>query len=447
MAKIYPHQFMLESQKKFNFLDTTATRKVFGLKKRICAVAGGTSASKTISILVWLIDYCQSHRGNEVCTVVSESYPHLEGGSIRDFENIMKDRNYWRDDLWVKSKGQQEYTFETGNKIEFRTFDTVGKAHGPRRDILFLNEANNLPYSIVDQLITRTRKRIWMDWNPSEEFWFYTEMRPNRDDIDFITLTYLDNEALDENTIREIESHRSNKRWWTVYGLGQLGQKEENIYKNWLIIDEIPHEAKLVRRGLDFGYSNDPTALLDIHKFNGGYIWDEQIFQKGLANKDIADYVKNLDDSKILIIADSAEPKSIDELRSYGLNVLPCKKGKDSVNHGIQLIQNQKISITRRSINLIKEYRNYQWEKDKNGKVLNVPRDIFNHGMDGGRYAMESLIGDDEDKEIYVQPAYQPSEYEGSSMNTGATLISTPTGGRVNLNQAYQQAPIELSDL
>ena len=427
-----------EAQRAFNFVDTTATQKIFSLKKRIRAVAGGTAASKTISIIVWLIDYCQSFRGIETCSVVSESFPHLERGAMKDFESIMKDRNYWVEDRWNKTK--HVYTFETGNQLEFITVDTYGKAHGPRREILFLNEANNIAYNIADQLITRTKKIVWMDWNPSEEFWFYTEMNGKRDDVDFITLTYKDNEALDEITIKEIESHKHNKSWWSVYGLGQLGQREENIYNNWKIIDEAPHEAKLLRRGLDFGYSTDPTALSAIYRYDGGYILDEEIYLKGLSNKQIADTILNLEENKVLVKADSAEPKSIDEIRSYGVNILPALKGKDSINHGIQKIQDLKISITKRSLNAIKEYRNYRWETDKQGNITRVPKDTFNHFMDSIRYAFEGL----EEKEIepYIQPHYQPTEFEGHGRQADVAFLATPTGGKITINPDYQQNPI-----
>ena len=209
------------------FKDTSATKKIFSLKKRIRAVSGGTSASKTISILVWLIDYGQSTK-DEIITVVAESYPHLNLGAMRDFKSIMIAHGYWNDRAWNESS--HTYTFPNKTILEFISFDKFGKAHGPRRDVLFINEANNIPYNIVDQLITRTRKIVWMDWNPSSEFWFYTEMKDKRDDIDFITLTYKDNEALDEVMIKEIESHRENKQWWQVYGLGQLGEVEGRIY-------------------------------------------------------------------------------------------------------------------------------------------------------------------------------------------------------------------------
>ena len=372
---------------QFNFVDTTATRKIFELNKRIRAVAGGTSASKTVSILVWLIDYCQSHK-NKLASVISESYPHLLGGAIRDFENIMKDRNYWKDSNWVKNP-RTIYTFETGSQLEFFSPDTYGKAHGPRRDVLFGNEVNNLPYNIMDQLIIRTREIVWLDWNPVAEFWFYNEMLGKRDDIDFITLTYKDNEALDATTVAEIESHRNNHAWWQVYGLGQLGELEGRIFTGWGIIDEIPKEARLTRYGLDFGYSNDPSASDALYVYNGAIIIDEILHQKGLQNRQIADIFLNID--RALIIADSAEPKSIDELRSYGLNIIGAQKGKDSVNQGIQYVQGQKVFITKRSVNTLKEYRNYLWLTDKNGIIINEPSPIWNHHMDAIRYGMESL--------------------------------------------------------
>lgn len=369
------------------YKDTTATKRIFQLSKRVRAVSGGTSASKTISILVWLIDYAQSTK-NELISVVSESYPHLLGGAMLDFENIMKAQGYWSDARWVKNP-RTVYTFETGTKIEFVSIDEYGKAHGPRRDVLFINEANNLDYKIVDQLIVRTNKIVWMDWNPSTEFWFYTEMLNKRKDIDFITLTYLDNEALDPVMIAEIEGHKDNKAWWTVYGLGQLGEIETRIYTGWQIIDDIPFEARLERYGVDFGYTNDPTAIVGVYYYNGGYILDEVIYQKGLLNKPIADILTT--QPRALTIADAAEPKSIDEIRLNGITILPAQKGPGSINRGIGYVQQQKVSVTKRSINLIKEYRNYTWITDKNGKILNEPIDAQNHAMDALRYAIASI--------------------------------------------------------
>jgi len=380
----------MENQQRFSIQDTTATRKIFSLKKRIRAVAGGTSASKTISIIIWCIDYCQTKQDREkLLTITSESYPHLQKGAMLDFMTIMKDRGYWKDELWNNTK--HEYSFEAGNKLEFATFDTYSKAHGARRDVLFVNEGNHMAYNIIDQLMVRTREIVWIDWNPTEEFWFYLDMLPTRSkDIDFITLTYKDNEALDAQTIAEIESHKNNRQWWQVYGLGQLGELESRIYKDWEIIDELPNDAFLKRYGLDFGYTNDPTACDAIYVWNGGYVIDEVIDQKGLSNRMIADILLNRPE-RALIIADSAEPKSIDEIRSYGLNIIPANKGVGSVLQGIQYVQGQRIYITRRSVNIIKEYRNYNWMEDKEGRIINEPSPIWNHHMDAIRYGMESL--------------------------------------------------------
>lgn len=376
-------------QRVYQIVDTTATKKIFELKKRIRAVAGGTSASKTISILIWLIDYCQSSKNiNKLATVVSESAPHLAGGAITDFEVIMKDRGYWDDKCWVRSP-YPTYTFGRNNRLEFKSVDTYSKAHGPRRDVLFINECNNLPYIIADQLIIRTRETIWLDWNPTSEFWFYQEMLGKRDDIDFITLTYLDNEALDEGTKKEIESHRHLKNWWKVYGEGLLGEAEGRIYIGWNQMDEIPSEARLKRKGLDFGYSNDLTALLDVYVWNNAFIWDELLYRKGMSNKDIASVIKQGEDA--LVVADSAEPKSIDEIASYGVSILPSQKGPGSVLQGIQYVQDQTIYVTKRSLNIWKEYRNYLWLTDKDGKIINEPQDFMDHLLTAGRYAMESL--------------------------------------------------------
>lgn len=388
------------------YTPVTATRKIFGMQKRIRAVSGGTAASKTISITFWIIDWCQTHGPvkpkdwpdgtpfeigpPQKVDIVSESYPHLEDGVISDFQAIMKERGYWDDNRWNDTK--HVYTFETGTRLKFMSIDRIGKAHGPRRDILYVNECNNLDYKIVDQLITRTRKIVWLDWNPSEEFWYYTEMRPNRDDIEEVVVTYLDNEALDAITIAEIESHRHNKMWWQVYGLGQLGEVEGRIYTDWNVtLEDIPHEARLERRGLDFGYSYDPAAIVDVYYYNGGYILDERLYQKGMSNAALATYVKNMDHPNTLVFADSAEPKSIDEMLAYGANVMPAQKGPGSLNQGINYMQGLRISVTRRSVNLIKEYRKYMWKIDKNDRITTDPEPGDDHLLDATRYALESL--------------------------------------------------------
>lgn len=358
------------------------------MEKRIRAVPGGTSASKTVSILLLLTGLAQSDKTPTLTSVVSESHPHLRRGVIRDFKNIMGSHNYWKQKLWNAT--DSIYTFETGSQIEFFSADSPDKLRGARRDRLFINEANNVSFDAFEQLEVRTKDFVFLDWNPTNEFWYYTDVKTKRNDIEEVTLTYKDNEALNQQIVDSIEQRKNRKGWWQVYGLGMLGEVEGKIYKGWEIMDEIPKYAKLVRRGLDFGYSNDPTAIIDIYKYNDAYIFDEVTYRKGLSNKQIADILL-IDETDELVIADSAEPKSIDEIRSYGVNVVGAKKGKDSVTHGIQLVQEQKIFITKRSVNLIKEYRNYLWMVDKNGRILNKPEPLWDHCMDALRYAINSM--------------------------------------------------------
>ena len=368
------------------YLETTALKKLLKLKKRIRAACGGTSASKTISILLILIDYAQASNGKLV-SVVSETFPHLKRGAMRDFLSIMKGHGYFNPNAWNKT--DYIYTFPGGSQIEFFSADQPSKVHGPRRNVLFINEANSIPHEIYDQLEVRTDETIWLDWNPVSEFWFYTDVLPHVD-CDFITLTYKDNEGLAQSIKESIENRKHNARWWQVYGLGQLGEVEGRIYTGWELIDSVPQLARLERYGLDFGYTNHPSALVAIYYYNGAYILDEVAYQRGLKNNDIAAIIKNQDQGA-LVVADSAEPKSIDEIKEHGVSIVGAKKGKDSVRQGIQYVQQQKIATTKRSTNLIKEYRNYLWASDKDGKLTQSPNEFQDHAMDAIRYGFDSL--------------------------------------------------------
>ncbi len=370
------------------FSQTTATSKIQDMSKRLRIVQGGTSASKTISILLYLIAMAQSDTEPTLTSIVSESFPHLRRGCIRDFLNIMQAHKYFKDSSWNKS--ESTYTFETGSKIEFFSADQAPKLRGGRRDRLFLNEANNIHFEAFNELEVRTKEFVYIDYNPTTEFWSFTEIEPHRDDWEKVILTYLDNEVLDDNIVSSIEQRRSNKAWFQVYGLGLLGEVETRIFKGWQIIDEVPFEARLERFGIDFGYSNDPTAIVAIYYYNGGYIIDEIAYQNSLVNKQIAGILK-AQAKLVMTIADSAEPKSIDELRLEGLTVLPSKKGQGSVLQGIQFVQSQQISMTKNSINVIKEYRNYVWITDKDGKIINEPDHLYSHSMDAIRYAINSI--------------------------------------------------------
>ena len=378
------------------FTLTTATKKIAALSKKIRAVQGGTSASKTVSILLHLIHEAQSDKKPTLTSVVSESIPHLKRGALRDFKNILKAHKYWSDNNWNAT--DSIYTFETGSQIEFFSTDNGDKLRGGRRDRCFMNEANNCTLDAFDQLEVRTKEYMYLDWNPTNEFWFYTEVKPSRKDVEHITLTYKDNEALSQEIIDSIEARKNRTNWWNVYGLGQLGEVEGKIYTDWVEIEELPKEARLEGYGLDFGYSNDPTAITAIYYYNGGYVLDEIVYQKGMSNQDIANTLKAYQDK--IVVADSAEPKSIDEIRKHGINIVPSEKGPGSVNQGIQLVQEQKILYTKRSYNIASEYRNYLWIRDKDGKILNKAEHGFNHAMDGIRYFFQNHLKNRRDTSI-----------------------------------------------
>lgn len=380
------------------FAATTATRKVITMDKRIRLLAGGTSASKTISILLYLISCAQSDKAPTLTSVVSESFPHLKRGAMRDFLNILQAHNYFKDDRWNKS--ESTYTFETGSKIEFFSADQPSKVRGPRRDRLFVNEANNVDKESWDQLLLRTRQFAFADWNPVNDFYMYEdyglqdakEAVSSDPNCDFIILTYQDNESLEPAIVQEIEKRRINKEWFKVYGEGRRGAVEGKIFRDWKIIDEIPHEARLEVRGLDFGYSRDPNALCDIYYYNGGYIIDELAYRTGMLNRQTADLILAQPDPNVLTIADSAEVKSVEEMSGYGVNIMGVIKrgamGETFTNSAIKWVQSQQMSITKRSLNYIKSYRNFMWQTDRDGNVLAKYDHFYSDGMMSVVYGM-----------------------------------------------------------
>jgi phage terminase large subunit len=365
---------------------TTAQAKIAQLRKRIRIVQGGTSSSKTFTILPFLIQYAIDNPNSEI-SVVAESIPHLKRGAIKDFLKILQ----WTDNYNQNNfnKSNLTYRFSNGSYIEFFSADQPDKLRGARRDILFINECNNVAFESYQQLAIRTKKFIYLDYNPTSEFWVHTELM-NDPHSDFVILTYKDNEALDQAIVKEIEKAKEKAKistywenWWKVYGLGEVGSLEGVIFSNWEQIDRIPKEAKYIGNGLDFGYSNDPTACIDFYEWNGKIIWDERIYQKGLLNSQIANLLK---ENNILTVADSAEPKSIAEIKMHGIKIIPAEKGKDSITFGINIIQERDFLVTSNSLNLIKELRGYTWKVDKSGKSLNIPIDEFNHAIDASRY-------------------------------------------------------------
>lgn len=370
---------------------TTAINKILALKKRIKIIQGGTSAGKTFGILPILIDKATKQSGLEI-SIIAESIPHLRRGALRDFLKIMKWTNRYYDERFNKS--HLKYEFANGSFIEFFSADDSSKLRGARRDILYINECNNVNFEAYNELAIRTKREVYLDFNPANEFWVHTELKDELD-ADFIILTYKDNEGLDEGIVQQIEKNRLKAatssywaNWWKVYGLGELGQLQGAVFTNYKIIDKIPQDARLIGIGLDFGYTNDPSAIIEVYKHNETRILNEVKYQTGMLNSDIAKVLPK----SIPVYADSAEPKSIADIQRYGITIKGVTKGRDSVNYGIDVMQAQSYLVTSSSTNLIKELRSYCWDVDKAGKRLNKPIDNFNHALDAIRYhEMETL--------------------------------------------------------
>jgi phage terminase large subunit len=341
---------------------------------------GGTSSSKTFSTLQLLYLIAKYSKVRLVISVVSKSLPHLKGGAIRDFENILIGEGIRIDD--VKNKTDIIYTIGECI-IEFFGGDNVDKAHGPRRDILYLNECNHLSYDIYTQLRIRTKQVTFLDFNPTTEFWVHTEVIPNELHT-FIKSTYLDNSYLDESIIEQIESRKNNENWWRVYGLGEVGRLEGAIFD---------YEFGEFDTGLPFGYGldfgvKDPDALIKcaVDKKRKRIYWKEEIHQNGLNTDQLARSIFARKVGHKLIIADSQSKRTILDLKGYGLNIRGVKKSP--IVDDIKLIKGYDIIVDPESYNLSKELNNWLW-LDKKGEV---PMDAWNHGIDAGRYIAKTLI-------------------------------------------------------
>ena len=392
------------------FTYTTAIKKLRALRKagaRTYVIPGGTSAGKTFGILPLLIDCAAKEAGLSI-SVVSESIPHLKKGAIKDFKSIMLSTRRWVDDRYNKT--DRVYTFGNGSYIEFFSADSEGRVRGPRRNILYVNECNNISFETYYQLAIRTDREVWLDYNPSNEFWVNTELDEDEDAAKLI-LTYKDNEALAPSIVKEIEKNRAKAfydesltgealfseanikssywaNWWKVYGMGLTGSLMGVIFQNWKQVDGIPPGATLLGYGQDFGFTADPAATVAVYSYGEKIIVDEVIYQRGLINAELVQAYKAAGVKPGLPIwADKAEPKSIKEISGYGFRIAGADKGPDSVNFGIDLLQGFEILVTSSSLNLIRELRSYIWEVDKKtGKATNAPQDANNHAIDALRY-------------------------------------------------------------
>jgi phage terminase large subunit len=377
-----------------DFKYTKAISKIRKMTTRIKVVQGGSSAGKTIAILSILIDKAL-RQDNLSISVVSESTPHLRRGAIRDFVNIMKATKRFERDQWHVTNST--YRFLNGSYIEFFSADQSDKLRGARRDVLYINEANNITRDAYLEMSMRTNKDIFIDYNPSHSFWNKEVLEDKNASL--LILTYKDNNGLPQTVIDFLESKRELaitseywSNWVKVYLDGLEGKLQGTIFDDYKVIDILPTEARLLGCGLDFGFSQDPSAMIAMYKYNDEIILDEVFYRKGLHNNELANLIKTQGMDRIMTYADSAEPKTISELKRYGIKVSPVTKGRDSINFGIQLLQEQRLVVTKRSKNLLHELSQYLWKEDKEGNPTNIPAGGDDHAIDAMRYAGMMLL-------------------------------------------------------
>ena len=342
--------------------------------------------------MILLVGYAESYN-NSLITVAGMTYKHLKTGAIRDFKKIMQGTNRWDDSCFNKSDAI--YTFSNGSQIEFLSLDTM-TSRGPRRDVLFVNEANGINYETFDQLAGRTRDFVILDYNPSARFWAHDELvdGKQKDRTSFIVLTYEENEALSRQERENIETRKPKEgeepsNWWIVYGLGQIGTLEGNVYEGWEKADNI--DGKLVRYGLDFGFSNDETAMVAIYELEDGRTGvEELIYKKGILGSEYAGILMSQNiDPNVLIVADSARPEIIAEIKRAGFRIVGADKNAGSVKRGIDRVSQRQIVYCGK--NLEREYLSYAWRKKRTGEILDEPEDGNDHALDAVRYAIDDL--------------------------------------------------------
>jgi phage terminase large subunit len=373
---------------------TTALRKICALTKKYIAVRGGQGSSKTFSILTILINHASS-KANRNIYVVSAELTKMRETVIKDFVTIMSEAGIFNQDNFLAGT---LYKYPNGSTIKFLGLDKEDVGKGLRSHVVYFNEVNKVNQETFRQMASRSDK-IYLDYNPDAEFYVDTDILP-RPDCDFVQLTFKDNEQLKEGERDEILNYYNqgynldgtvkNKYWanlWQVYGLGNIGNLIGVIFENWNEVDEIPKEAEFIAYGMDFGFTNDPTTLTAVYRYNSELYLDELLYKTKLTNSDIILEFEKLGIQKHqMIVADSAEPKSIEDIRRAGYRIEGAKKGSDSIKNGLDTLLRHPINVTKRSTNLKTELRTYRWATDKDGKQTNVPEAGNDHAIDGVRY-------------------------------------------------------------
>ena len=358
-------------------------QKTWESKEDVIIHQGGSSSGKTYSILQVLFAKAVSEP-NLVITVVGQDIPNLKAGALRDAINIYNENEEIKDFTTSYNKSDRIFTFKNGSVMEFKSYSDAQDAKSGKRDYLFVNEANGIPMAVYNELAIRTKKQIYIDYNPNAEFWVH-EFLIGKPNVKFFRSWHEHNPFLSDKMREKIEALKDiDEELWRVYARGQTGKIEGLVFRNWFVVDQIPQYAKHLGTGLDFGFTNDPTAVVEVYEQNGELWVRELMYETGQTNQDIASRFKGYDK---YIICDSAEPKSIEELRRSGLKVEPATKGKDSINISIDILRSKRLNITRDSIYLRKELGAYKYKVDKlTGKSLNEPIDSFNHLIDALRY-------------------------------------------------------------
>ena len=351
---------------------------------------------------MWLILQSVSVWQQKQIDIVRQTLPALKDTALKDFIDILDRLGLYNENNYNKT--DRDYQLH-GNTISFRSLDQPQKKRGRKRNILFLNEANELDLESWRQLEMRTTEKIIIDYNPSmDDHWIYDDVLiRDKKQVDFYKSTYLDNPFLEQSIVDSIERYKQvDENYWKIYGLGERGQIKGLVFPNIQQVNSIP-EGCDVLYGLDWGYTNDPSAVIRVAIKDFDIYLDEVVYRKGMTNFDLARLMKaNGINETDEVICDSAEPKSIDELYVHGFNVKPCKKGPDSIVNGISLMKQYRLYVTKNSLNVLKELRNYKWIEDKNGKFLNKPVDAFNHAIDAIRYAITHRKGLTKRKEFIV---------------------------------------------